>query len=447
MNVHAGVPEVASPIEAEPYPPSFQAWYCVSILALVVMINFLDRGILNLLIEPIKRDLGLTDSQMSWLFIAYAVPYALLGFPVARLIDRKSRKVILGVGVAIWSVTTMATGLASRYWHLLLARGGLGVGETTSGPSAYSLMSDYFPPHRLPRAISVMQIGFVAGQGLALVLGAAVIAFVATHPTTTLPFFGQLKGWQMVLMLVAIPGFLVSVLMFTVKEPPRRGARADPARLSEVFALILRHKLIYLPMFIGMGLRTAQLFGTAAWNPSFFTRTYGWTNVEFGFVVGTGGLGAMALGILLGNLLAEHYWRKGRHDGNMRVVVLSTAVAAPLGVLFPFMPNPWLAAGCFLVAQTFGMMAAAPENAAIQSVTPNHLRGQMTFLFLLIMNVIGFGLGPIVVSTLTDLAFGESNIRYSLAVMGMLMGVPAIFIFWRGMSAYGRAIARGEPLM
>jgi MFS family permease len=247
-------------------------------------------------------------------------------------------------------------------------------------------------------------------------------------------------------MLVSIPGLVVSLLMFTVKEPPRRGAKTEPARLSEVFALIMRHKLVYLPMFIGMGLRTAQLFGTQWWNPSFFVRTYGWTGADFGFAAGTGSLIAMPLGIFLGNLLAEHYWKTGRHDGNIRVVVISTAVAAPLGIAFPLMPSPWLAIACFLTAQTFGMMAAAPENAAIQTVTPNHLRGQMTFLFLFVMNVVGFGFGPWIVSTFTDAFFGEPNIRYSLAVMGTLMGLPAIFIFWRGMSAYGRAIARGEPL-
>lgn len=450
MNVQsrpdADQPRAAVAVPDEAYPPAAQAWYCVILLALVVMVNFLDRGILNLLIEPIKRDLALTDSQVSRLAIAYTVLYAILGFPVARLIDSRRRTWILGIGVAIWSVTTLCTGLATKYWHLLLARMGLGIGETTSGPSAYSLISDYFPPHRLPRAISVMQIGFVAGNGLALVLGAAIIDFVSRNPDFSLPGVGPLRGWQAVLMLVSIPGFIVAALMFTVKEPPRRGGKTEPAALSEVFALIWRHKLVYLPMFIAMGLRTAQLFGTQWWNPSFFIRTYGWTSADVGYILGFGSLVAMPLGILIGNWMAEHYWKAGRHDGNMRVVVITTAIAAPLGVLFPLMPSPWLAAGCFLLAQVFGMAAAAPENAAIQSVTPNHLRGQMTFLFLFVMNVIGFGFGPWLISTFTDTAFGEANIRYSLALAGVLLGLPAIYIFWRGMAAYGAAFARGKPL-
>src|SRR4051812_31158770 len=155
------------------YPPARSAWYCVFALALATMINFLDRGILTLLVEPIKRDLHLSDVQMSLVMgFAFTFFYAVLGLPVARLIDRKSRKWIMTAGIAIWSVMTIVCGLATSFTQLFTARRGLGVGETPSAPSAYSMMSDYFPPHRLPRVISTMQLGFIGGTGGAMILGA-----------------------------------------------------------------------------------------------------------------------------------------------------------------------------------------------------------------------------------------------------------------------------------
>ncbi len=237
------------------YPPAGQAWYCVFALALAVMINFLDRGILTLLVEPIKRDLQLTDVQMSLIMgFAFTFFYAVLGLPVARLVDRKSRKLIMTAGITIWSVMTMLCGMATNFWHLFFARMGLGVGETTSGPSAYSLLSDYFPPHRLPRAISFMQIGFVLGTGLSLILGAWIIDFVAAHPDMSLPVVGQLRGWQMVLMLVGLPGLVVAAIMASVREPPRMGgAQTRPTPIAEIFKFLLRHKLVFLPIFVGMG--------------------------------------------------------------------------------------------------------------------------------------------------------------------------------------------------
>ena len=448
IGTHAA-PAAARPAPAETdYPPARYAWYCVFALALATMVNFLDRGILTLLVEPIKRDLQLSDVQMSLIMgFAFTFFYAVLGLPVARLVDRASRKLIMTAGITIWSLMTLLCGLATNFWHLFIARMGLGVGETTSGPSAYSLLSDYFPPNRLPRAIATMQLGFVLGTGGSLIIGAGVIQFVAANPHLSLPLVGRLHGWQMVLMLVGLPGLIVAAIMATVREPRRMGgAQATPTPIAEIFRFIWQHKLVYLPLFIGMGLRTSQSFGTQMWIPSFYGRTYGWSPPQVGYVAGLSVFIAMPAGLALGSWLAERYWKKGTHDGNIRVVVLSTLVSVPFGIAGPLMPDPWLAVGCLLLAQLTAMMAAAPENAAIQTVTPNRLRGQMTFLFLFMMNVVGMGFGPMIVGALSQYVFGEQQIRASLSTLALVMGAPAIFIFWRGLRPYGLAIATGKPL-
>lgn len=437
---------IAPAKSAQPYPSAIQAWYCVFVLALAVMINFLDRGILTLLVEPIKADFHLSDMQMGLVMgFAFTFFYAILGLPVARLVDRYRRGAIMATGIAIWSVMTAMCGLATNFWQLFLARVGVGVGETTSGPSAYSLLSDYFPPAKLPRAIAAMNLGFVAGSGLAMIIGGAVIGFVGAGPGVTLPIVGHLRSWQLVLMLVGLPGLVVSALMLTVKEPPRRGdMTGEPPPIAEVFIFLRRHWPVFLPMFLGLALRSTQMFGAAMWGPAFYSRTYGWTSEQIGYVSGFSLLVSMPIGLFLGSWLSERLWRKGFSDANMRVVVLSTVISIPLSVAAPLMSSPWVAAGMGMINAIFLGMAAPVENAALQTVTPNRMRGQVTFLFLFIMNVIGMGLGPLMLASFTEYLFSEANIRYSIALSSLLIGPAAALTFWLGLKPYGRVVSTGD---
>jgi MFS family permease len=243
---------------------------------------------------------------------------------------------------------------------------------------------------------------------------------------------------------------VIATLLLTIREPARRHGTAaiapKPAPIGEVFALIWRHKLVYIPLFIGMGLRSAQSFGTSGWSAAFFGRTFGWTPQQYGYVGGLAIFVAMPLGLFLGNFLAEHFYKKGRHDANLRVVVITTAISVPFGIAFPLMPDPMLAVICMLVSQSTAMAAAAPENAAMQNVTPNHLRGQVTFLFLFLMNVVGMGLGPYLVAAMTQYGFGEAGLRYSLMLIALIGGVPALISFNVGRRAYAAVIATGKPL-
>ncbi len=415
-------------------------------LALAVMVNFLDRGIFALLVRPIKADLHLSDVQVSLIMgFAFTFFYAILGLPVARLVDRGNRKRIMAIGIAIWSAMTALCGFAGNFWQLFLARVGAGVGETTSGPSAYSMLSDYFPPEKLPRAIAGMNIGFVAGSGLSLVLGAVVIGVVGNRPEIVIPVLGAFRSWQVVLMLVGTPGLIVAAIMLSVREPPRhRGHVAGENQpVTEVFTLMLRHWRVFIPMFAGLALRSVQMFGLQMWGPAFYQRTYGWSATQIGFVSGASLMVAMPFGLFLGSWLSEYYWKRGRHDANIRVVVISTALSVPLGIFAPLLPSPWLFAGVSMITAVFLGMAAPVENAALQSVTPNRMRGQMTFLFLFTMNVVGMGLGPLFVALLSQYVFSEAEIRYSIMLTNAVLGLPAIYIFWFGMRPYGEAMKRG----
>jgi MFS family permease len=441
----------AAAASAEAWPPPRQAWYAVGVFAVVLMLNFLDRGILTLLVEPIKKDLHLSDQQIALLIgFAFVCFYAVLGLPIARLVDSRNRRVIIGIGIATWSLATASCGLAKNFAQLFLARVGVGVGEACNGPATYSMMSDLFPPRLLPRAIAVLNLGFVAGTGIALVIGGVVIHFVA-GAERTLPLLGTVKPWQLTFMIVGLPGVLIALLLATVKEPIRRG-RIGPAPagghkaipLRDVARFMRQNARTYGPMFVGLGFNTVLSFGNAAWTPTFFVRTFGWTPAEAGILTGIAIVCAAPFGLFAGSSLAEWFAKKGYADANLRVLLISMLIHVPGYVLMPLVSNAHLALALVGFNFMVAMLGPGPQNAALQIVTPNEMRGQVTALYLFVFNFVGYGLGPSFVAFLTDHFFGEANLRYSLSIGAAVMGPLAAATIWRGLRPYAESVVRAR---
>lgn len=438
----------ASAAAEPPWPSPRRAWYAVGIFALALTLNFLDRGIVTLLIGPIKKDLQLSDTKASVLVgFAFVFFYVFLGLPIARLVDTKSRRAIIGTGIALWSVMTSVCGLAQSFVQLFIARIGVGVGEACNGPATFSMLSDLFPRERLPRAISVLNFGFVAGTGLALLLGGTVIHFVSGMPPLSLPIVGTLHPWQITFLLVGFPGILVAALLRTVPEPIRRGriagVRTQSLPVRDVARYMNDNRAVYAPMFIGLAFNVVLAFGNQAWIPTFFARTHGWTAAEAGFIQGLVVVCTAPFGLLMGTALSEWFTRKGYADANMRVTAIGVAAGVPCAILFPLMPTPQLAITVLSVQFFFSMLLPGPLNAALQIITPNQMRGQVTALFLFVFNVVGFGVGPTFVALLTDYVFhDDARLRYSLVVSGATMGPLAALMFWSGMKAYGASVKR-----
>ena len=443
-------PQAGENAAEQGWPPATQAWYAVGVFTLVLMFNFLDRGIVQLLIGPLKADLQLSDQQIGLLMgVAFAIFYAVLGLPIARLVDSKSRRVIVGFGIATWSLMTAVCGLAKSFPQLFLARMGVGVGEACNGPAVYSMMSDFFPPNRLPRAIAVLQLGFVSGQGIALIVGGAVVFYFSQQPEYVLPLLGTLKPWQITFVVVGAPGLLIALLLATVKEPPRRGRiSAGPVKqalpLKDVVKFLRDNGATYGPMFLGLGVNTIQAFGAQLWTPEFFARTYGWDRAQAGVATGLVLVCVAPFGLFLGSSLAEYFQKRGYADANLRVLLIAMDVHIPGFILMPLMPTPELALVLYGFNYFVAMMGPAAQNAALQIVTPNEMRGQVTALYLLVFNLIGFGLGPWVIGLLTDVFFGEPNLRYSLSLTAAVMGPLASLIIWRGMKPYAASVIRAR---
>src|SRR6266851_1403670 len=212
--------------QEDPYPSAGYAWYVVGVLTLVYIFSFIDRQILNLLVRPIRRDLGITDFQMSLLMgFSFALFYTFFGIPLGRLADSRSRRTIIAAGVAVWSIMTAACGLARNFAQMLLLRVGVGVGEAALSPAAYSIITDYFPSKRRSTAISVYSMGIYIGSGVAFIVGGLVAGLASAQETWNVPIVGATRPWQVVFFIVGLPGVLLSLLVYTVREPVRRGVR------------------------------------------------------------------------------------------------------------------------------------------------------------------------------------------------------------------------------
>lgn len=447
----------ASNVTEESWPSPARAWYAVFVFTIVLMFAFIDRQIITLLVGPIKHDLGVSDTQVSLLLgFAFIMFYVVLGIPIARVADVKSRRLIIGIGIAIWSAMTAACGLAQNYWQLFAARVGVGVGEACNGPATFSMLSDYFPKEKLPKAISVLSIGFFVGSGLALIVGGGVVQLVSGMPDIAVPVVGSIHAWQFAFIVVGLPGLIVAAMIATVHEPRRRGlivrASADgtvgtPRSLPirDIFRFLLDDWKTYGPMYAGMALRSMVAFGAAAWLPTFFIRTYGWTAPQIGLAIGVILLTISPLGLLTGGLLAEWYAKRGYHDANMRVNLISTIAILPTSALYPLMPTPEWSLIVFATNSFLASVGPGPANAALQTITPNQMRAQVSAFYLFIFNLIGFGLGPITVAVLTDYVFGaEEYLRYSIALNAAVLGPIAWLIFWFGLKPYGESVIRAN---
>ena len=429
------------------YPSSARAWATVAILMVAYVLSFVDRQILNLLVEPIRRDLAINDTQMSLLIgLSFALFYTVCGIPLGRVADTRSRRGLIAVGILFWSAATAACGMAKMYWQFLLCRIGVGVGEAALSPAAYSLIADSFPAERRATAISVYSMGVYLGSGLAFLVGGLVIQFASAQGDVTLPVLGEVRPWQLIFLILGVAGVFFTLLMLAIKEPVRRGAGAGVAvPLSEVGRYIrANRRTVLLHNFGFAGLAFAG-YGSAAWIPTFYIRTYGWDAGQVGIVYGCIVAVFGCLGIVFGGRLADLMAKRGRSDANMRVGLYAALGALPMVVLFPLMDSAFwasmlLALAVFCLSMPFGV---AP--AAIQEIMPNSMRGQASAIYLFVITLIGLGVGPTAVALVTDFVFADDNaLRYSLLIVTTLAVLMSIILLAKSLKPYRESVTRLE---
>ena len=434
-----------------PWPNPVYSWYVVGVLMIAYTCSFIDRQILSLLVEPIRADLNISDTQISLLAgLAFTIFYTLMGVPIARLSDQKNRKIIIATGIAIWSLMTATCGAAKNFWQLFLARVGVGVGEATLSPAAFSMLADYFPVHRLARAFSVYSMGVYLGAGLAMIIGGLVVQLVTRAGNIVVPVIGEIRPWQMTFVIVGLLGIPVVLLMLTVREPLRRGQAKDgdnrkASSYPVLLAFIRSNRQTIGLHFAAFSTLGIGIVGYLIWIPTFFIRTYGWDASSIGLAYGAILLVSGTSGIYFGGFCADWLQQRGRSDAILRAAFYAGLAVIPFGVLTPLMPTAELAIVALAIATFFLSFPQGLPAAALQVITPNALRAQMTALYFLIGNLIASGIGPTMYALVTDYVFNDPlKIRYSLSIVSAVVLPLGTLLTYLSLKPYGASVERAR---
>ena len=413
------------------------AWYIVFLCMVAYIFSFIDRQVIALLIQPIRADLQISDTQFSLLHgLAFAIFYAIMGLPIARLADTRSRPVIIAVGIFVWSIATALCGAAKNFWQLFLARMAVGAGEAALSPAAYSMISDSFPRSQLGLALGIYSIGSFIGAGLAFLVGGAAIEWVSQFGTVDLPVIGLTKPWQMTFFIVGLPGILIAALFFvTVRDPERKGivtAGGSGYAIRDVMTYIGQHRNTFLGHYLGFGFLSLVLFALLSWAPAWLIRNYGLSAKEVGVYLGTMVLVSNTAGALSSGWLTDWFTRRGHADAALR-----SGIAGSIGVVVPAalfssagsLPLSLLVLGLAMYFASFPMATSA---AALQWMAPNQMRAQITAVFFLFMNLLGITGGATLVALCTDYVFRDDNaVGYSMSITASAAGlIGGAILFW-----------------
>lgn len=408
----------------------------------------LDRYVIVLLIEPIRADLHISDTQFSLIHgLAFAIFYGLMGLPIARLADRHSRPLIIAIGIFLWSLATAACGIAKTFAHLFAARMAVGFGEAALSPAAYSIIADSFPRARLGVALGVYSVGAFIGSGLAFLIGGTVIELIERMGVVELPVIGVAQAWQMTFFIVGLPGLVLALLFYlTVRDPERRGAEGtQPFTLRELRRYIHRHGRTFAAHYLGFAFLSLSLFALLAWSPAFLFRNYDLSPREAGLYLGVLVLLSNTSGVLSAGGLTDYFTRKGHHDAPMRAGMIGGCCLLVPGAAFAAMPGLSSSLAMLGLAMYFASFPMTSSAAALQMMAPNRMRAQATALFFLVMNVIGLTGGATLVALCTDYLFrDELRVGYSMSLICVLAALTGAVILGRGLRHFRATVSAPE---
>jgi MFS family permease len=427
------------------------SWTLLAVLMVFAVFSFIDRVTISMLIDPIRRDLHLSDIQMSFLLgPAFGIFYALFGLPIGWLVDRFPRRRVLHAGVSTWGIATASCGLAATYLQLFFGRMFIGAFEGTLMPAAHSMLADAFSRTRLARAMSLFSAGIVIGTGLSMIVGGAVVQFISNMGPKNLPVLGTLEAWQLVFLATGLPGPLLALLIYIVPELPRhsvqhrsdRGGAGDWTALSFLRArwrLWLAFTLAFGTMNIAFG---ALLF----WQPAYMGRFFHWTPAQYGLALGL----IIAIGGTAGQLfsgwMVDRMFAGGATDAHFRYYAWALTLSTPVVLFALLSPHVWVFLGLIWVAQFATVSFLGFASAAVQMTTPPQLRGRMAALFTtVIVSLLGsFGGASIPPALAQYVVHDTVRIGYALALtigLCVCIALPALLL---GMRPLRHAVAEAK---
>lgn len=433
------------------YPSSKVAWRVTLLLTFAYMLSFVDRQIVNLLVDPIQADLQISDTQISLLQgFAFIITYIVFSIPLGRMADKHSRKLIVAGGVLFWSLATAACGLANSFRQLFIARAAVGMGEAALTPAAWSMMADYFPPERRSFPISIFLMGPYLGAGFSMILGGALMGMMSEMSTITIPLLGEFKPWQVTFIVVGAPGVLVALLFLRVLEPtrikePQVGEAAVPAAgaAPENILTVLRSRApVYAALLVGIPLLIIVLYGLQAWVPSYLVRNFGLSVQDAGLYYGSIALLSGSAGVLSGPVLGRWLAARNVSDYPLRLALFSALGVCPFLLVLAFTSQVEIALAAVVVASILVTMPLALAASTLQNITPGTMRGVIAGVYVVATSGVGMGLGPTLIALCTDYVVQDrTQIGMSLAIVGISVAALSAVLFLRALKPYRAIVA------
>jgi MFS family permease len=408
--------------------PSY-SWYALGLLTIVYILNFLDRTLIYILFTPIKKELLLSDLQLALLgTTSFVIFYTLMGIPFGKMADRVVRKNMIAIGLAVWSIFSGLTGFADNFWTIFLCRVMVGVGEATLGPAAFSLLSDYFPLRMRATVQAIYCAAIPLGAGLAFFLGG---------------WIGQAHGWRWAFYLLGFPGLLFAIAVLFLREPIRGLTESAQLHLSSSDWKTLFRSVPLRYHNVGYALFAIAANSLSIWGPSFFSRVHGLSLAMIGLLGGVLSAVGGIPGTIMGGYVADLFRRKMK-GGRMFFTACGALCCVPLWLIFLFSNNIYLLLFANLILIGVGLIWLGPAVADVHDIAGPKLRGIGVGIYLFIVNVIGYGIGPPIVGKLNDWLGVESDptkMKYSLLVSPISCALSAVLL-WLGSRKLNRSVGK-----
>jgi len=411
--------------------------YVLAMLTLVYVFNFIDRQLLVILQESIKKELHLSDTQLGLLSgFSFAIFYVVLGIPIARIADRRSRRNTVAVSLGLWSIMTACSGLARNFVQLLLARIGVGVGEAGGSPPAHAMISDYFPPAKRSTALSIYSAGIYLGVLAGFLMGG---------------YLNQHLGWRTAFFVVGTPGILISLLFYATVKEPRRGATDvntgttdGPNSLVEVLKVLYSTKT-FVFLAVASALNVFCIYGLLNWAPSFLARLHGMKSAQIGaslgLIYGTGG----ALGSFAGGWLTDYFGKQDKRK-YLKIPAYAILISIPCAAGAIFLPGVFFSLACMGLCATLQSTYLGPSLSVAHGLVPASMRSLTSAIFFLVINLVGLGFGPLVVGIVSDLlkpALGLESLRWAMSIV-IVISFASAMLFFSTAKIFGEDLKKAE---
>lgn len=424
------------------YPKPWRRWFALGVLLILYALSLLDRQVLSLMVTDVRRDLGLSDFQIGLLQgLAFSIFYATFGLAFGWATDRYNRRGLIFGGVTVWSAAAAFCGLAKNFSQLAIGRFGVGAGEAALNPAAYSLITDMFPKRRLTLAMSIFGTGAAVGVGVSLLAVGYLMHHLPEHGAT-LPLLGEQPRWRIIFLATGAPGLLLGLLIWLVPDPGRRGRVTDAGKAGfrELRTFMGARWRLFLGHFTGFGLLASLGHAGAAWFPTYLLRRFDLPMSEVVVILATTVAILSPAGTILAGTLIDRMFAGGRRDIHLRLFILTAAlqlVAIWLALTAATLPMFILFYSVFIFLSCYSGGAAA----ALQVVTPGEFRGQVAAGYLFVFNLLGNGIGPVLVGALTTFVFAsDDSLGLALGVTATVLLPLAMLSLWSGLRSMREAV-------